>query len=68
MAGGWYEKREGGRQRPIQLVVVVNIGTVNEDVTTTVNKQQIMNINPFSLLLMAGRVIVEASASKDYKD
>jgi len=58
MAGGWYEKREGGRQRPIQLVVVVNIGTVNKDVTTTVNKQQIMIINPFSLPLMAGRVIV----------
>ena len=32
MAEGWYEKREGGRERPIQLVVVVNIGTANEDV------------------------------------
>ena len=32
MAEGWYEKREGGRQRPIQLVVVVSIGTANEDV------------------------------------
>ena len=38
MAEGWYEIREGGRERPIQLVVVVNIGTANEDVTTTVNK------------------------------
>jgi len=48
MAEGWYEKREGGRQRPIQLVVVVSIGTANEDVTTAVNKQQIMIINPHS--------------------
>ena len=32
MAGGWYEKREGGRQRPIQLIVVVSLGTANEDV------------------------------------
>jgi len=32
MAEGWYQKREGGRQRPIQLVVVVSIGTANEDV------------------------------------
>ena len=26
------EKREGGRERPIRLVVVVSIGTANEDV------------------------------------
>jgi len=32
MAEGWYEKREGGRQRPIQLVVEVSIGTANKDV------------------------------------
>jgi len=32
MAEGWYQKREGGRQRPIQLVVEVSIGTANEDV------------------------------------
>jgi len=32
MAEGWYGKREGGRQRPIQLVVVVSIGTANENV------------------------------------
>ena len=32
MAEGWYGKREGGRQRPIQLVVEVSIGTANEDV------------------------------------
>jgi len=32
MAEGWYGKREGGRQRPIRLVVEVSIGTANEDV------------------------------------
>jgi len=25
-------KREGGRQRPIQLVAVVSVGTANEDI------------------------------------
>ena len=32
MTEGWYEKREGGQERPIQLVVEVSIGTANEDV------------------------------------
>ena len=32
IAEGWYEKREGGRQRLIQLVVVISIGTANENV------------------------------------
>jgi len=32
MAEEWYQKREGGRQRPIQLVVVVSIGTAIENI------------------------------------
>jgi len=32
MEEGWYEKREGERERSIELVVVVSIGTANQDV------------------------------------